>query len=171
MLPFCFLPSLVVILMLLSPLGSADVCRQCIDSGVRYGHRKRNKDILAWAKKKKRFIKREDLIAFLSDKPEPTIPHPGHSDLSSPRMEDEYVLPVSSPVSSCCFSGSMGSPRRRLMCREDIPPSEGDVLPQCRKRQSNFSFDMTGINASLGSATVGCGNSSEFGPLIKRIRL
>ena len=121
--------------------------------------------MLAWAKKRKRFIKREDLIAFLTDKPEPTMPQPNSVDNASSRMEDEHTMPVSSPVSA------LSSPRRRLLCKEELP-SEADMFAQRdmgRKRQNSF-FDMTGINASLG-ATLGCSNSSEFGPLMKRIKL
>ncbi len=140
------------------------MCEQCIDSGIRYGSRRRTNDVLAWAKKKKRFIKREDLIAFLSDKPEPTLPQPNPADISSARMEDEHFMSVPSPVGSCCFSNSVGSPRRRLMCREDVPP-EGDIFSQrdsSRKRQNNFNFEMGGINSTS--------STSEFGPLMKRIK-
>lgn len=160
-------------------IESADVCRQCIDSGVRYGHRKRNKDVLAWARKRKRYIKREDLIAFLSDMPEPTMPQ------ADPKMEDDtHLHPITtSPVS---FPSTIGSPRRRILCPREEPPlppslvSETDLLGQrdlSRKRQNNFSFDMSGVNASLGATIGNNGGSSttttctEFGPLMKRIKL
>ncbi len=151
-------------------LGSAEVCRECIDSGITYGHRKRNKDILAWAKKKRRFIKREELIAFLSDIPEPSVHQPNHPDLSSSRMEDDHVT---TPVGGCCYpTNSLGSPRRRFLCREELQPSDGDLFTQRemgRKRQNSFGCDMTGVNTSVG-ANVGS-NSSEFGPMLKRIKL
>lgn len=144
--------------------GSADVCRQCIDSGIRYGHRKRTKDILTWAKKKKRFIKREDLIAFLVDKPEPSM----HTELPTTRMEDELSMSTTPNVGGC-GCGSVPSPRRRLLCREDLPSPESDVFPQRdinRKRQNSFNFEMglSGIGTGLGTC------NTEFGPLTKRIR-
>jgi hypothetical protein len=131
--------------------GSADVCRQCIDCGARYGYRRRTKDVLSWAEKKKRFIKREELIAFLLDKPEQT------SDLSS-RMEDEIV---SNP---CCLSVQAPSPRRRMICREDFSmtdqSSEQPVLfKDCSRKRQN--------SVDLGSNIT---SYSEFGPITKRIK-
>lgn len=145
---------------------SAEVCRQCIDCGVRYGYKKRTKDIVTWAKKRKRFIKREELIAFLLNKPEESP-----SELS--RMED-----ISDAPNCCGFSGSVPSPRRRLICREDLPLSESTEqslvstkdLP--RKRQNSFGFD--GSSVGIGGGMIGGGvvnGASEFGPpLTKRIK-
>lgn len=51
--------------------GASEVCKQSMESGTKYGQRKRTKEIVAWAKKKRRHIRREELLAFLLDKPYP----------------------------------------------------------------------------------------------------
>lgn len=48
--------------------------RRVSDLGFQSGYQRRNKDVLAWAKKRKRHIRREDLLAFLSGK----APHHHH---------------------------------------------------------------------------------------------
>lgn len=144
--------------MYLSNAGSAEVCRQCIDCGVHYGHRKRTKDVLAWAKKKKKFIKREELIAFLLDKPEQS----SLCELTSSRMEDTNDL-AASPMTSCGYS--IPSPRRRLLCREDLPISDTEMFSSrdlSRKRQNSLNFDING-----GGGVASCG---DIGPLMKRIK-
>lgn len=39
--------------------------------GIQIGHQRRNKDVLAWVKKRRRTIRREDLISFLCGKAPP----------------------------------------------------------------------------------------------------
>lgn len=64
---------------------SVDVCRQCMECGIRHGQHKRTREIITWLKKKKRVIRREELLAFLLDKPYPQdSPPPPHFD----RAED-----------------------------------------------------------------------------------
>ncbi|GAB1602405.1 UPF0472 protein C16orf72 homolog [Argonauta hians] len=50
---------------------SIDTLRGCIDVGVQCGKQHRTKDIIAWAKKKRRHIRREELLAFLCGKNPP----------------------------------------------------------------------------------------------------
>ena len=50
---------------------SADAVRRVGDTGVQSGYQRRTKDILNWARKKRRNIRREDLIAYLAGKPLP----------------------------------------------------------------------------------------------------
>ena len=60
--------------------------KDCIESQKRFseygfqcGQQKRNKELLAWIKKRKRHIRREDLIAFLSGaNPQSSYSHPFH---------------------------------------------------------------------------------------------
>lgn len=147
-----------------------DVCRQCSESGIKYGQRKRTKEIVSWVKRKRKHIKREELLAFLLDKPytEPsTHKHEdfertvGHqlSGLSLGHMSPTGVSHFQSPPCgySSAHSPSM-SPRRRTLCREDpmCGDGEGVVSSNGRKRTANSgSFDM----------------DTGFGPIAKRIRL
>ena len=60
--------------------------KDCIESQKRFseygfqcGQQKRNKELLAWLKKRKRHIRREELIAFLSGaNPQSSYSHPFH---------------------------------------------------------------------------------------------
>ena len=138
--------------------GAADVCLQCIDCGVHYGQRRKTRDIISWVKKKKRLIKREELLAFLLDKPEP-VTAGSVPDVPCPRVDELNEL--TGPLSACCFNSSTSpSPRRRMVFREDR--AECDVVPTSgreigRKRSMNFGFESaSGVN--------------EFSPLTKRIR-
>ncbi len=136
-----------------------DVCRQCCDSGIKYGQRKRTKEIVSWVKRKRKHIKREELLAFLLDKPysesskhEDFEPSVGHqlSGLSLGHMCPSGINHYQSPS----YPSPSVSPRRRL-CRED---SDGETVVNSsgRKRSANSS-----------SLDV----ESGFSPIAKRIRL
>lgn len=73
-----------------------DSINRLVDLGVAAGQQRRNKDLLSWAKKRRRHIRREDLIAYLSGKSPPVRTRPSASvgranvrvnvDRSSPRL-------------------------------------------------------------------------------------
>ncbi|XP_056592315.1 HUWE1-associated protein modifying stress responses isoform X2 [Triplophysa dalaica] len=44
---------------------SVDAHQRSYELGIQIGHQRRNKDVLAWVKKRRRTIRREDLISFL----------------------------------------------------------------------------------------------------------
>ncbi|CAG2239264.1 HUWE1-associated protein modifying stress responses-like [Mytilus galloprovincialis] len=50
---------------------SVDSLETCVDVGVQRGKQHRTKDIISWVKKRRRHIRREDLIAFLCGKNPP----------------------------------------------------------------------------------------------------
>jgi len=59
-------------------IDSVDCMRRCSDLGIEMGRQKRSKEIMNWARKKRRMIRREDLLAYLAGKPSPpprTHPH------------------------------------------------------------------------------------------------
>ncbi|XP_064478886.1 HUWE1-associated protein modifying stress responses-like [Ornithodoros turicata] len=65
--------------------------KECLESekraselGFQWGYQRRTRDLLAWAKKRKRHIRREDLLAFLSGKA--SAPHHHHHHWGSPRQ-------------------------------------------------------------------------------------
>lgn len=45
---------------------SLDVNKRNFDAGYQLGHKKRNREVIAWAKKKKRAIRRDELLSYLS---------------------------------------------------------------------------------------------------------
>ncbi|XP_011329848.1 UPF0472 protein C16orf72 homolog isoform X2 [Ooceraea biroi] len=62
---------------------SVDCMRRCSDLGVEMGRQKRSREIMNWARKKRRMIRREDLLAYLAGKPPP--PPRAHPHRSSPK--------------------------------------------------------------------------------------
>ncbi|XP_063286291.1 HUWE1-associated protein modifying stress responses 1 isoform X1 [Pelobates fuscus] len=60
---------------------SLDAHQRSFDLGIQIGYQRRNKDVLAWVKKRRRTIRREDLISFLCGK----VPPPRNSR-APPRM-------------------------------------------------------------------------------------
>uniref|UniRef100_A0A8C5PPN7 HUWE1 associated protein modifying stress responses n=1 Tax=Leptobrachium leishanense TaxID=445787 RepID=A0A8C5PPN7_9ANUR len=52
-----------------------DAHQRSFDLGIQIGYQRRNKDVLAWVKKRRRTIRREDLISFLCGK----VPPPRNS--------------------------------------------------------------------------------------------
>lgn len=54
---------------------SVDAHQRSFDLGIQIGYQRRNKDVLAWVKKRRRTIRREDLISFLCGK----VPPPRNS--------------------------------------------------------------------------------------------
>lgn len=119
------------------------MCRQCVESGVRYGQRKKNRELIAWAKKKRRHIKREELLAYLMDKPDPPASQTPDSLMEEGGREHS---PMAANSLSACF-GNGSSPRRRVVCREDGSMGDCEVfsspreLPRKRQQPSQFPFD------------------------------
>lgn len=162
---------------------SSEVCKQCTECGARYGHRKRTKEIVTWAKKKQRYIRREELIAFLLDKPYMDNSSSDklddlHSDL--PTLGQRPITTASSAMvpnglsfpSQC--GNFMASPvpspsrRRTLHNKEDATVLESEHFPfgvNGRKRQASGSTcSSTGLAFDFSSIGADA-------PLAKRIRL
>lgn len=80
--------------------GSSEVCRQCMECGVKYGQRKRTRELVAWTKKKRKHIRRDELLAFLLDKP-----HPDPTAVAD-LAEELGDLPAPPLTSTCSTRGS-----------------------------------------------------------------
>lgn len=55
----------------LVPSESVEARQRSYDLGIHLGYQRRNKDVIAWVKKRRRTIRREDLISFLCGKVPP----------------------------------------------------------------------------------------------------
>lgn len=171
-------------------LESVEVCRQCSDFGIKYGQRKRTKEIIAWVRKKRKHIDREELLAFLLDKPytesstTPTNKHEGsdvnelsagHHPFTDLSMNHQHVTSSglnhlqSTPCSLGSYSSphflsstSVSSPRRRTVCRDDSSCTDGEtfLIPNGRKRSANTS----------SCSSLEFGLDSDNGPFAKRMR-
>ncbi len=71
---------------------SVDAHQRSYELGIQIGHQRRNKDVLAWVKKRRRTIRREDLISFLCGKTPPP-----RSSRAPPRLA---MVSPSRPTSS-----------------------------------------------------------------------
>lgn len=58
---------------------SVDSLETCVDVGIQRGKQNRTRDIISWVKKRRRHIRREDLIAFLCGKNPPNRHRSKHS--------------------------------------------------------------------------------------------
>jgi hypothetical protein len=59
------------LILVLFDTDGVDSLHNCMDLGIQKGKQHRNRDIVAWVKKKRRNIRREDLLAFLCGKNPP----------------------------------------------------------------------------------------------------
>lgn len=166
---------------------SSEVCKQCTECGAAYGHRKRTKEIVTWAKKKQRYIRREELIAFLLDKPylensssdklddfHCELPIVGQKQLTT---STSAIVPPGLGFQSQCGSFMTTSPlpspspnrRRALLNKEEASVLESEHFTfgvSGRKRQASGSMcSSSGLSFDF-SSTIG----SEA-PLPKRMRL
>ena len=53
----------------------ADSYKRGLDQGLHSGYQKRNRDVLSWAKKRKKIILREDLLSYLAGRSPPRRTH------------------------------------------------------------------------------------------------
>ena len=70
---------------------SLDVMKRCFELGTQYGTKRQTKEVLSWVKKRKRHMRRDDLIGYMCGKPPPPRLNHGRSsarvsiDRGSPR--------------------------------------------------------------------------------------
>uniref|UniRef100_A0A1B6C174 Uncharacterized protein n=1 Tax=Clastoptera arizonana TaxID=38151 RepID=A0A1B6C174_9HEMI len=66
---------------------SSEAMRRSSELGIQCGYQRRNKELLSWARKKRRNIRREELISYLAGKPLPPKPtHHNHRMSPRPRI-------------------------------------------------------------------------------------
>ncbi len=146
------------------------MCKQCMDSGARYGHRKRTKELVAWAKKKKKHIRRDELLAFLMDKPyqqqQQLIPptslgnQTSNDDVTEASPTSYQKLLPTPPGFIQGHQSPISSPRRRSLADSDLYTFSGkDGTGTGRKRTAN-----SGSGTSFFDFNI-------IGPDSKRIRL
>ncbi|XP_071963591.1 HUWE1-associated protein modifying stress responses-like [Antedon mediterranea] len=68
---------------------SMDMYKRGMDMGLQAGYQRRTRDIAGWAKKRRRLIKREDLLSYMCGKPAP----PRHRPPQVPRTSMERSSP------------------------------------------------------------------------------
>uniref|UniRef100_H9GUH1 CP072 protein n=1 Tax=Anolis carolinensis TaxID=28377 RepID=H9GUH1_ANOCA len=113
---------------------SVDAHQRSFDVGIHIGYQRRNKDVLAWVKKRRRTIRREDLISFLCGKAPPprnsrapprlTVVSPSRaaSTETSPSVETD-LQPFREAIALHGLSGAMAS----ISVRSSTPGSPTHV--------------------------------------------
>lgn len=71
----------------------ADAYKRGLDLGFQSGYQKRSKDVLSWAKKKKRIILREELLSYLAGRSPPRRNHEARHTSSTTLGSNSMVLP------------------------------------------------------------------------------
>ncbi|XP_041133710.1 UPF0472 protein C16orf72 homolog isoform X2 [Polyodon spathula] len=109
---------------------SVDAHQRSYDLGIQIGYQRRNKDVLAWVKKRRRTIRREDLISFLCGKAPPprTSRAPPRLTVVSPSTEtsssvETDLQPFREAIALHGLSGAMAS----ISVRSSTPGSPTHV--------------------------------------------
>ncbi|XP_034782968.1 HUWE1-associated protein modifying stress responses-like isoform X1 [Acipenser ruthenus] len=109
---------------------SVDAHHRSYDLGIQIGYQRRNKDVLAWVKKRRRTIRREDLISFLCGKAPPprTSRAPPRLTVVSPSTEtsssvETDLQPFREAIALHGLSGAMAS----ISVRSSTPGSPTHV--------------------------------------------
>ena len=71
----------------------ADAFKRGLDLGYQSGYQKRSKDVLSWAKKKKRIILREELLSYLAGRSPPRRTHEVRNTSTTTLGSNSMVLP------------------------------------------------------------------------------
>lgn len=74
-------------------LDGADAYKRGMDLGFQSGYQKRNKDVLSWAKKKKKIILREELLSYLAGRSPPRRTHEARNTSTTTLGSNSMVLP------------------------------------------------------------------------------
>ncbi|XP_018594239.1 UPF0472 protein C16orf72 homolog isoform X2 [Scleropages formosus] len=131
---------------------SVEAHQRNYDLGIQIGYQRRNKDVLAWVKKRRRTIRREDLISFLCGKTPPprtsrappklsvVSPNRASSTESSSSVETD-LQPFREAIALHGLSGAMAS----ISVRSSTPGSPTHVSSSsntCRRRNGLHDVDL-----------------------------
>ena len=74
-------------------VDGADAYKRGMDVGFQSGYQKRNKDVLSWAKKKKKIILREELLSYLAGRSPPRRTHEVRHTSTTTLGSNSMILP------------------------------------------------------------------------------
>lgn len=98
-------------------LESTEALRRSSDLGIQAGYQRRTRDVLAWARKRRRHIRREELIAFLTGKSLPGSERSTHQ----PRMQMRVGPRQRLSAASSDGPSSLGEPTSGVVSGEFEP--------------------------------------------------
>ena len=138
-----------------------EVCRAGMEAGIQQGQKKRNREIMAWAKKKRKVIKREELLAFLSNRPyRETSPLYNSNNLpenTSPHLfSNTDSLHTSSNNSSSTFGRTQGAglpTTCSFVSTNCTSPYHGSALLSPRRSRSFLRDDPMSLSEDIRDST------------------
>lgn len=74
-------------------LDGVDSYKRAMDLGFQSGYQKRNKDVLSWAKKRKKIILREELLSYLASRSPPRRTHDVRHASTTTVGSNSMILP------------------------------------------------------------------------------
>nr|XP_020453522.1 UPF0472 protein C16orf72 homolog [Monopterus albus] len=140
---------------------SVEAHQRSFDRGIQTGHQRRNKDMLAWVKKRRRTIRREDLISFLCGK---TPPH--RSSRANPRLAMVAPSRANSPAETGSSVEADLQPFREAIALHGLSGAMASI--SVRSGAPGSPTHVSG-SSSNGSGAGG-GGSSGSGPVCRSRR-
>ncbi|CAN9505206.1 unnamed protein product [Ophioblennius macclurei] len=136
---------------------SVDAHQRSFDRGIQAGHQRRNKDMLAWVKKRRRTIRREDLISFLCGK---APPH--RSSRANPRLSMVAPSRANSPTETGSSVEADLQPFREAIALHGLSGAMASISVR-----SGAPGSPTHVSGSGGSGGASGGGSSGSGPVCR----
>lgn len=139
---------------------AGDVCSRGIDLGIDYGSQKRTREFLNWLKKKKKYIRRDELISFLTGEPIHPNEHSSTQQSSGSvlgQMEEEIPCPL------VCHNpcGHHGMDFNTTLTQSVLPGSMSPRLHQHSPADSP-SHSMNNTSAPRRKTTLQLGDPHQF---------
>uniref|UniRef100_A0AAQ4RA93 HUWE1 associated protein modifying stress responses a n=1 Tax=Gasterosteus aculeatus aculeatus TaxID=481459 RepID=A0AAQ4RA93_GASAC len=132
---------------------SAEAHQRSFDRGIQIGHQRRNKDMLAWVKKRRRTIRREDLISFLCGK---APPH--RSSRANPRLAMVAPSRANSPAETGSSVETDLQPFREAIALHGLSGAMASI--SVRSGAPGSPTHVSGSTSNGGAAGVGGSSGS-----------
>ena len=139
----------------------ADCYKRGMDQGFQSGYQKRNRDVLSWAKKKKKIIFREDLLSYLAGRSPPRRNHEARHTLTTAVGSNEMILP-SGVGPDNVDSGAQWCPFNAFATRPEINTSAffatggGLGSYHCPRRRSHSDANFSDTESREGRKRSAC---------------
>ncbi|KAL4240807.1 hypothetical protein ACF0H5_001595 [Mactra antiquata] len=128
---------------------SVDTSKHCLELGVQKGRQRQLKDIVSWVKKRRRHIRRDDLLAFLSGKNPPQrtkLTNSGRHvqsarmDRTFPRFPSTDNIPRNTEADLQCF--------REAIALQGLDGAMSNISVGFRPHSSSNQASLTGLPKS-----------------------
>lgn len=136
---------------IISVLESTEAIRRSSEVGIQAGHQRKTREILAWAKKRRRHIRREELIAFLAGK---SLPGSGGS-------QPRHQMRVASRPRGCLSDDDLASHHGASALPHSFEASAGDFEPALQAFREALSLPPPSSTSNSNGASKSAGRRSS----------